>query len=199
VSDDPECAPGLYEVEFPEVTYEGPLKDAPIPLKVFKVQSFLSALTGEVVASFRAGAELPAALVGLAAVDYMAGFYVGRETKKRDYVSFLRTMFPSRYAPHAEAIYRSLRCGLMHNLVAVDPWRGGRSFLLVANRPDHLGTADGRTVFSINQFFVDIWCAWRRLAYAVIMCGDTAPEIRASFDRRFRCLSGAGAFMEKHP
>lgn len=47
------------------------------------------------------------------AIDYLAGFWQGRETTGKDYIDFIDTYFPSgRYS--ASGLYGSLRNGLVH-------------------------------------------------------------------------------------
>ncbi len=191
-----EWDPARYEFSFPAVRYEGLLAAAPVPFKVWKVAQFLSTVLREATSCLAAGAELPPLLTGLAAVDYIAGFYVGRQTTRKDYIAFVERFLPGRYQPHLDAIYRDLRCGLMHNLVVGSPWKPeGAAFLIVRDRADHLAVVDDRTVFSVLTFLEDVRRAWWKYAYHIVMLPDAEPLLQTRFAGRFNRLGGTKAIM----
>jgi hypothetical protein len=200
MSADSEWDPSRYQFDFPDITYEGPLTEAPLPFKVCKVSVFLMAVLKDAVSCLRIGAELPALLAGLAAVDYVAGFYAGRRTTSKDYRAFMERFFPARYKPHLEQIYVGLRCGLMHNLGVLNPWNEMRlGFLVAADRADHLELVGDRLVFSVAAFLEDARRAWSRYAHLVVMTPDVEPEVTSRFNKRFNRLDGAGAFLVEVP
>ena len=189
--------PEDFYVQFDPIHYEGALVDAPLPLKIYKVNSYL----GEVLKSCRrcltVDAEIPAVITTLAAVDYLAGFFSGQESTGADYKAFMAAYFPPAYAPFLDRIYVDLRCGLVHNLVAINPWRSSAgSFLLVTDVPNHLAVEGDRVVWSIRTFIEHTYVAW--LTYLKhVMSAPPDPAAVACFHKRFDKLAGTGALMEK--
>jgi hypothetical protein len=144
-------------------------------------------------------AEIPGLIAALAAVDYLAGFHAGRESRSSDYKLFMERYFPAAYGPFLERIYSDLRCGLVHNLVAINPWRNSAgSFLLTTDVPNHLGVEGDRVVWSIRTFLVDIYRAWIMYSHHLIM-GPNNDEAVERFHARFNRLAGVGALMERVP
>lgn len=182
--------------EFPDESWAGGrLVDMPFVHKVMAVGRFLAGVLREAANALRAGAELPAVLTALACADYMAGFRCGQETRPEDYRAFMSEFFPPSYTPFVKAIYRDLRCGLMHNLTVVNSSAAATTpFRIVAGRSGHLEMMDGRCVFSVSALLEDTWRAWWRYAHTVVM---TAAGRRALFEQRFNRLGGAAAFMVK--
>ncbi len=200
MSVDADWNPDRYLFDFPDIYYQGPLVDAPVTFKVFKVGEFCFTFLKDSVKCVHAGLELHGLLAGLAAIDYVAGFHVGRETKHKDYVLFMRRFFPRRYEPHLEQIYGGLRCGLMHNLVPLNPWRDdGLPFLITGISTDHLVVRDERLVFNVLGFLEDVRRAWVMYSHMVVMTPELEPECQKLFQKRFDRLAGAGAFMVKVP
>ncbi len=182
--------------------YEGELVKMPIHHKIEKVRTYLvDEILIEIEKCIAQGAELSGLLLALASVDYLAGFYVGRQSKRKDYVAFMHHYFPSKYHPLLEAIYDQLRSGLMHNLVAANPWKPQlKSFLIHPSSEDHLEqNNEGKIVFSVGHFRVDIYRAWRMHAHDLIMKPHENEALLANFNKRFNKLDGVGAFMERYP
>ena len=160
----------------------------------------MHAVLADSVRCAHAEAEIQATLAGLAIIDYIAGFYVGRQSRARDYIAFMRRYFPPRYAPHLDGVYANLRCGLMHNLVAVNPWQAGHPhFLVVGDCEPHMVVEGDRVVFCVSRFLEDVRRAWIKYSFDLIVRGDANPELAKHFDRRFNKLSGIGAFMVRVP
>ena len=194
---DPTWDPNDYMFDFPTIHYTGEIVDAPLPLKVSKVIQHVNAVAAEAEACIGAGAELSPLLAGLASVDYLAGFKAGRRTNARDYTAFLAEYFPEVYHPVREWIYTDLRCGLMHNLVAVNPWQGEpRDYRIASLEGDHLSDFGGPLVFRVDMFWEDIWRACRMYSYQLVMRPDSEPNLVTNFHKRFDRLSGAAALME---
>ena len=186
--------------DFPDVTYSGPLVGLPLPGKVWKVNSYVMAILKQGVVCLSAGAEIPPLLTGLATVDYLAGFWAGKRTTADDYVGFMRAYFPSRYTPYLREIYTDLRCGLLHNLVATNPWGDEPvHFRIVGACNAHLDDEGGRIVFCVLSFLEEVRRAWFRYAHALLSGSCTDNELPARFERRFARLCGTGAFMEESP
>jgi len=85
------------------------------------------------------------------AIDYLASFNVGGQTNRKDYINFLKEYdwFTKKYSP--TDIYKSLRCGLVHNFTI----HGGK-FALTHNHPElHLKTDKGRIILNFDDFYFD--------------------------------------------
>jgi len=195
--------PNDYEFDFDDVpTYEGELTQMPIHHKMEKVRSYLIIdVLGDMEKAQSVGAELSAILLGLAAIDYLAGFFVGRQSKRDDYISFMSRYFPSQYQQFLDAVYDQLRSGLMHNLVATNPWKPrAYSFTIQKHSQRHLQTdKEGKIIFSVGHLRVDLFRAWRMYAYDLIMKPDENENEIRNFNRRFNKLDGVGAFMVQVP
>jgi len=189
--------PEDFFVQFDPIHYEGPLVDAPLPLKIYKVDSYVAEVLKSCRRCLTIDAEIPAVITTLAAVDYLAGFFSGHESTRGDYEAFMATYFPPEYTPFLDRIYVDLRCGLVHNLVAINPWRSSAaSFLLVTDVPNHLAVEGDRVVWSIRTFVEHTYTAW--LTYSKHLM--SAPQDVAAvsrFHNRFDKLAGTGALMEK--
>lgn len=196
---DPEWNPSDYVFAFPESSFPGgPLVEMPLIHKVNKVREYLAEVLGGSGRCITIGAEIPATLAGLAVVDYLAGFYAGKQSQSTDYIAFMDRYFPDRYRPHLRAVYTNLRCGLMHNLVAANPWQGQHPpFLLVGNCEPHMAIEGDRIVYCVLQFLEDVRRAWIKYAHDLILRSDDNPLLVKHFERRFNKLCGIGAFMVK--
>lgn len=195
--------PEDYHFEFPDVpAYEGPLVDMPLAHKIEKVRHFLlDEIFKDAHNCINIHSELSALFLALAAVDYLSGFFVGRQSNRHAYISFMIRYFPSDYEPIIDEIYYQLRCGLMHNLVALNPWkRNQNSFLIHPNSPNHLSqNQEGQIIFSVLIFIEDIRRAFWIYAHDLIMKADTNRESLLNFEKRFNRLDGIGAFMIRLP
>lgn len=188
-----------YLVAFEDIVWPGgELVDLPIELKIQKVGQHVATVLKEATTCLAAGGELGATMLGLATVDYMAGFQHGRESKRGDYVGCLCRWFPAPYAEHSEWIYGNLRCGLMHNLTAANPWRGPhKSFRITGEGDLHLAEVNGVLTFQVHVFLIDVYQAWVMYSHHLVMkAGREGDEIR-DFERRFDRLGGVAAFMAK--
>lgn len=196
-------SPDDYYFEFPDIpAYAGPPADMPLPHKIEKVRLFLlGEIFKEAHECIDIHAELSALILSLASVDYITGFFVGRESTKRDYIAFMRRYFPLEYKPLIDVIYSQLRSGLMHNLTILNPWKTvSQSFLIHPNSTNHLSqNQEGQTIFSVLFFIEDIRRAWWMYGYDLIMKPDTNRELVLNFNKRFDRLDGRGAFMVKVP
>jgi len=197
----PEWNPDLYIFEFPDVPqYEGLLVEMPLIHKVEKIRVYVTEVLKQSARCLGIDAEIPALITGLAIIDYLAGFYAGRQSKKEDYIEFMHQYFPSTYRPFLEYIYHNLRCGMLHNLVAMNPWKDANiSFLIASNHSNHLMPESDKTIFSVKTFLEDIRRSWWKFAHTLIMKGDLNPELVTKFHRRFNKLQGIGAFMVNTP
>lgn len=198
---DPDCNPNNYAVSFPDSHWSGGhIVTMPLVHKANTVRIHLELVLEEAKLAVTSGAELPALMTGLAAVDYLVGFTVGRSTTRQDYLRYIKSYFPTVYEPISAWIYDHLRCGLLHNLVAMNPWRSeipNRPFRLTAEPTLHLETdSDGKLVFVIPAFLEDINKSWVRYRHELLPPVSKA-ELVEKFHQRFNRLEGAGAFMTR--
>jgi hypothetical protein len=195
----PNWNPEDYKFEFPDVPrYEGSLINMPFIYKVEKVRYFvIDEILPEIVRAVIANSELAGMVLSLALVDYIAGYYVGKQSTGNDYIDFLNHYFPNTYKPYSYSIFHDLRNGLMHNLAAKNPWRPAATSFLIHHKPSqHLELTDeGRVLYSVPIFAEDIRRAWFMYMYDLVMKKNANPELVANFENRFRRLQGLGAYM----
>ena len=194
--------PQDYFVDFPDVPrYEGPLAELPFMHQVAKVQHYvMNEIIPEIMRAIVANAELSGLVLSLALIDYIAGYYAGKETGGKDYMNFINQYFPDAYKPYVQSIYRDLRNGLMHNLAATNPWHPENSFFIHRNLPQHLTRVEsGKVLFSVPIFLEDIRRAWFMFIHDLIMEETTGQELKSNFEKRFKKVGGLGAFMERIP
>ncbi len=194
--------PEAYNVSFPDVPkYEGPLEGMPFLHKVSRIQHYvLNEIISEIIRAISAKAELSGLVLSLALIDYIAGYYAGKETGGKDYLAFMNSYFPEAYEAYSQSIYRDLRNGLLHNLAATNPWHPERSFFIHRNLAQHLVPVEsGRVLFSVPIFVEDIRRAWIMYRYDLIMSQPTRPNLKPNFEKRFKQVGGLGAYMERIP
>lgn len=192
-----------YQFNFPdEPAYSGSLVNMSLIRKVGKLVKFIVPVYHELGDCYQKKAALAIMLVALAEVDYLAGFFVGHQTKKQDYKDFLNSKyFPPQYIPFIEDIYTQLRCGLLHNLVMVNPWSPeGIEFMITTALPEHLQKdIEGRIIFNPMIFAEDIYRAFIMYIHDLVHKTKEYPELVKNFERRFNRLNGKAAFMEVTP
>lgn len=193
-----------YMFSFPDSTYTGKIVGMPIINKVDMLMRFIfDDVFREIKVCINADADLAAIILCLVVVDYLAGYYTGRQTKRGDFLSFMNKYFPADYNTFNEKIYDQLRSGLLHNLAVINPWKGmEKSFRIHSHLGNHLVeyfNADGECCinFSVKVFAEDIGRALIMYTYDIIMKGDNYPDIVKNFHKRFNKLDGRGAFMLK--
>jgi len=196
---DPNWDVNDYLVAFDGIVWPGgELVELPLELKIQKVGQHVAAVLREGVDSLASGSELGPTMLGLAAVDYMAGFQHGRESTRQDYIAFLRQWFPEPYPQHSDWIYSNLRCGLMHNLTAANPWRGRQQRFRITKDGDvHLAESDGILTFQAHLFIIDVYRAWVMFSHHLVMKADRGGSDVRNFLLRFDRLGGIAAFMVK--
>jgi len=193
-----------YEVDFPDIVIppNTPTVDVPLPRKIgIIVESLLGNILPDAQKATLNGYALAGLFVALAAIDYLAGYFVGRETKGNDYKDFMRRYFPEKYHPYLNAIYRQIRCGLMHNLVPIDPWKRNNqiNFLIQGRSLLHLVELDGKISFSIPIFIEDTRRAFIVYQHGLIMHPDENQELITNFEKRFNRLGGKASAMKLIP
>jgi hypothetical protein len=184
-------------LDFPDIAWPGgELVEMPLELKIKKVGEHVANVLREGRQCLAVGAELGAAMLGLAVVDYMAGFRCGRKSTGADFKGFLEEYFPPLYTEHAAWIYEHLRCGLMHNLTAINPWQPrGAQFRITGKGDVHLEPAEGALVFQVHVFLIDVYRAWVMFQHHLVMRADRSGKEVHAFGRRFDRLGGAATIM----
>ncbi len=135
--------------------------------------------------------------MSLAIIDYLAGYYVGRETNSHDYKLFMQTYFPYCYRPFLDIIYSQIRCGLMHNLVAFSPWKSDNqmSFVIQDKSQLHLVEIEEKMSFSIPIFVEDTRRSFIIYQHDLIMNSTKEPRLAENFDKRFKRINGKASAM----
>lgn len=113
------------------------------------------------------------------AIDYLAGFWAGKDANKKDYINFLSANyeFSAKYSP--KDIYESLRCGLVHNFTI----HNGAYALTSDNPQNHLRQATTNHIFlNLEDFFKD----FIKLKEAVFGKAKSNEKARELFIKRFR-------------
>ena len=194
-----------YFVDFEELPpFTGPITALPIEYKVHQINTYiLGNIGGEIQNCVSSKSEIACMLLCLASIDYLAGYYFGKETIGNDFVNFMNTYFPDKYQPYLKDIYIQLRCGIMHNLSLINPWRDGtRSFRIHLKLTPHLieepdGDGFNRVNISLPIFWEDIKRSLVMYGHDVIMNNSDYPDIRSNFENRFNQLGGRGSMTFK--
>lgn len=200
----PNWNPDDYFVSFSDSHYKGPIAGMPIYNKVGMVMRFIiEDILREVKSCINCDAELAAIILCLVLVDYLAGYYTGHQSRRIDFIGFMHKYFPKKYSPYNEIIYDQLRSGLLHNLAAINPWKGhGKSFRIHSHLEKHLEEdfneeGEWQINFSVKLFAEDIGRAWVMYAHDIIMKSEEQPNLAKNFHKRFNKLDGKGALMIK--
>jgi hypothetical protein len=193
-----------YEVVFDDINIlsNTPLIELPFIIKVsYLLKYILGGILPDAIKPSTYGNNLGGLFVTLASIDYLAGYYVGRETHSKDYKAFMKRYFPDIYYPYLDTIYSQIRCGLMHNLVALDPWKGNNqvSFLIQDHSTVHLVEIEGRISFSIPIFIMDTARAFVMYQYDLIMKQTENEHLIKNFEKRFNRLNGRASVMNIVP
>ena len=197
----PDYDPDKYKFEFEDIYYEGYLVNAPIIWKVGRIAKYLhDHVFPDAKRAVAVGSELSSLLLAFSIVEYLAGFYAGKQSNKYHFMSFLGAFFPSEYAPYSSAIYDHLRNGLVHNLTLLNPWIPTNfEFIIEADSDLHLKNKDGKVVFSIKHFIKDVAFAHGMHSYLLVMRPKEYPHLIKNFERRFNRKSGLSSTMVKIP
>jgi hypothetical protein len=193
-----------YFVDFPELPpYTGPITGMPLPYKMYEVKKFVfDSIIKEVINCINSDSLIAAILLCLALIDYLAGYQSGHETTRDDYIGFLNDYFPKKYYPYSEFIYVQLRCSLMHNLSAINPWRDENTAFYIhkSKTKPHLikdinDEGDPFIYFSVPIFLEDIRRAFIMYSHQLIEEFDENQDLVENFHSRFDTLEGRGSVM----
>jgi hypothetical protein len=158
-------------VAFEDITYTGPVVDAPLEMKTGWIMKYLhEVIFPDAMKAIVNGSELAGLLLGFSIVDYLAGYFAGKSSQAKDFVAFLNRYFPEQYKPYAEDIYHHLRSGLVHDLTLQNPWTQSKTTFAVEKQShDHLQKRNGNIVFSMYHFIEDTRRAEIMYLYDLIM------------------------------
>jgi hypothetical protein len=185
-------------MDFEPIEYTGRVVDAPIELKVGRITKYLMEdIFPDAIRAVEGGSEIAGLLLGFATLEYIVGYFVGKQSTRHDVLAFLSAYYPVQYAPFADAIYDHLRSGLVHNLTLQNPWMPvGDPFRIEKDSQMHLTAHEGAIVFSIRHFLEDTRRGYFMYCHALIMKpAENASYIR-NFHRRFNRKDGAASMME---
>ncbi|MGV8027217.1 MAG: hypothetical protein AB2L18_11720 [Anaerolineaceae bacterium] len=188
-----------YVFDFKDVFYSGPLVNAPIELKVDKVITYLNELVfPDAITAIMQGAELSGTLLSISTVEYLAGYFSGKQAQQKDFIAFVNRYFPEPYPIFINDIYTHIRCGLFHNLSIINPWNQFENeFLLEMKSDGHLKLRDGKIVFSVLHFVEDTRRSMIMYFYDLIMKKDINQELINNFNKRFNKQDGVSSIMIK--
>lgn len=188
-----------YLVDFEDITYTGPIVNAPLEMKAGWIMKYLhDVIFPDTIKAIVNGSELSGLLLGFSIVDYLAGYFAGRKSQAKDFVAFLNRYFPEQYKQYAKDIYHHLRSGLVHNLALQNPWVQTDTLFLIEKRSEsHLNKVNGRTMFSIYHFIEDTRRAEIMYLYDLIMRASENQELINNFHKRFNKQNGSASMMVK--
>ncbi len=188
-----------YFVDFEDIYFEGPIVNAPIEVKISMIMRYLQEIIfPDAIKAVVSGGELSGLLLSFSIVDYLAGYFVGKKSQAKDFISFLNKYFPEQYKPYAEDIYDHLRSGLVHNLALQNPWfQSMVPFTVEKQSNSHLLSVSGKIIFSIYHFIEDTRRAGIMYFYDLIMKSSENEELIKNFHRRFNKQDGATSMMVK--
>jgi hypothetical protein len=193
--------PNDYIVDFPDINYSGEIVNAPVIWKIGQITKYIYVVLHDAINAIANGSELSGLVLGLSTLDYLAGYYAGKKTAAKDFKNYMKKYFPDKYIPFINSIYDQLRCGLLHNLVANNPWTEN-PFRFEINRSvnDHLiERADGIAIFSVRIFLEDLRRSFVIYSYELIMKPEENIELIANFEKRYNRLNGLGSVMIYKP
>lgn len=107
---------------------------------------------GDIKRAFDGGAKVGAFILTFVAIDCLATWYAGRDSREAVFEKFITTFFPEKYKALAKDFYLYLRCGLVHNYSTKTS-----KYALTDGCPSvHLaGAPDGTIVLNWEDFFSD--------------------------------------------
>ena len=188
-----------YEVQFEDIYFEGPIVNAPLEMKIGWIVKYLhDVIFPDAIRAVVNGGELSGLLLAFSIVDYLAGYFVGRNSRSKDFIAFLNTYFPELYRPYTKNIYDHIRCGLVHNLSLQNPWFPSNiPFTIEKRSEDHLQKVNDKVVFSIYHFIEDTRRAQVMYFHELIMKPNENRDKVKNFQTRFNKQDGAASMMVK--
>jgi hypothetical protein len=188
-----------YFVKFEDTYFEGLIVKAPLVVKTSWIMRYLHKIIfPDAMKALMSGGELSSLLLGFSIVDYLAGYFAGKSSQAKDFITFLNRYFPKQYEPYANDIYHHIRSGLVHNLTLQNPWiQSNTPFIIERRSDDHLLSVNSKVVFSIYHFIEDTRRAEIMYLYDLIMKPDENQGLIRNFHRRFNKQDGVASMMVK--
>jgi len=188
-----------YLFDFEDIHFSGNIVDAPLPVKVGWVTRYLhDIIFPDVIRAITHGGELSGLLLSFSIVDYLAGYFVGRRSQAKDFITFLNEYFPKQYMPFARDVYDHLRSGIVHNLSLQNPWMPAFTPFALEKQSDfHLQNKNGKVVFSITHFVEDTRRSMVMYFHDLVMKSSENETLVNNFHTRFNKHSGAASMMTK--
>lgn len=195
----PEWNPDNYLVDFEDIHYSGPIVDAPLAMKTGLIMRYLhDDIFPQAIKAVLNGCDVAGLILGFSIVDYLSGYFSGKNSQAKDFISFLNRYFPEQYKPYSENIYHHLRSGLVHNLVLQNPWvQADIPFTIDVQSEFHLQIKDNKAMFSIFHFVEDTRRAEIMYFYDLIMKPHENEDLIKNFHKRFNKQDGAASMMLK--
>lgn len=190
-----------YKVNFPDISYTGEIINAPVIWKIGQITEYIMLVLRDAYKAAANGSELSGLALGVSIIDYLAGYFVGKRTTSNDYKDFIKEYFPNKYLPFIDSIYSQLRCGLLHNLVAHNPWiKNQYDYEINRSKENHLDISEqGRLIFSVTIFLEDIRRAYIEYFYNLIEKPEENEQLITNFENRFNRFNGKGSTMKYSP
>jgi len=188
-----------YFVDFEPIYFEGHIVDAPLIRKTgWIVQNLHDVIFPDAIKALANGGELSSLLLSFSIVEYLAGYFAGKNSQAKDFKAFMYRYFPEQYRPYLNDIYSQLRNGLIHNLSIVNPWIPHKFSFFIEKRSDlHLQKLEDKVIFSIFHFLEDGRRAMIMYLYDIIMKPKENPDLVINFEARFNKKDGAASMIAK--
>ncbi|MDP1548385.1 MAG: hypothetical protein Q8L87_20420 [Anaerolineales bacterium] len=188
-----------YFVDFETFYFEGKRVQAPIIRKIgWIIENLNTVIYPDAIRAIVNGGELSGLLLGFSVVEYLAGYYFGRNSNSKDVKNFMSRYFPGQYKPFTEDIISQLRNGLVHNLSISNPWVPHKYIFTIEKRSDsHLQEVDGKIIFSIYHYLEDGRRAMVMYFYDMVMKSEENQDLIDNFEKRFNKKDGSASMIMK--
>lgn len=188
-----------YLVDFEPIYFEGKIVDAPLIRKTgWIIQYLQDVIFPDAIKAVVSGGELSGLLLGFSIVDYLAGYFAGKNSHAKDFKNFIYSYYPEQYRPYLDEIYSQLRNGLVHNLSIINPWIPSKFSFTIEKRSDlHLQKIEDKVVFSIYHFLEDGRRAMVMYLFDLVMKSEENQDLVANFEKRFNKKDGAASMIAK--
>jgi hypothetical protein len=190
--------PDEYEFDFGQEYYEGEVVNAPLTHKASHVFRYLlENMIPDAVRAYKGGGELSCLLTTFCIVEYLTGYFSGKQSTEKSFSFFVDKYFPQEYQSIYPSLYQ-LRCSLVHNLVFTNPWKPSvENPLIEENSANHLKLIEGKLVFSIAHFLEDTRRSIIIYFDELIKVNSVNSTLVINFHKRFNRKNGSASVMVK--